>query len=88
LLHKLAQAELPVALSSGVDVDAVRVLSLAGHVKAEIPSPIRTLTGYDQPPATVLSITSLGYRMLERFPQLEGARGSGRRGNFWRKLQG
>ena len=68
LLHRLAAQELPVAVSSGRDVDSVRVLSMAGHVKATIPKPIRTLDGYEQPPATVLAITSLGRAMLKRFP--------------------
>jgi hypothetical protein len=69
LLHRLARAELPVAVSSGEEVDLVRVLNYAGHVKAMVPAPVRTLTGYDQPPATVLSITRLGKTMLNRFPQ-------------------
>jgi hypothetical protein len=68
LLHRLAVQELPVAVSSGAQVDAVRILSLAGHVKATIPKPIRTLDGYEQPPAIVNEITSLGRSMLKRFP--------------------
>ncbi|NGM89932.1 hypothetical protein G5B35_21795, partial [Parapusillimonas sp. SGNA-6] len=54
----MAEQDLPVAVNQGSDVDAVRVLSLAGHVKATIPKPVRTLDGYDQPPATVMAITS------------------------------
>ena len=68
LLHRLAAQELPVAVTSGAQVDAVRVLSLAGHVRASIPKPIRTLEGYEQPPAVVNEITSLGRSMLRRFP--------------------
>lgn len=68
LLHRLAVQELPVAVSSGRDVDTVRVLNMAGHVKATIPKPVRTIDGYEQPPATVLAITSLGRSMLKRFP--------------------
>lgn len=68
LLHRLAAQELPVAVTSGAQVDAVRVLSLAGHVRASIPKPIRTLEGYQQPPAVVNEITSLGRSMLRRFP--------------------
>ena len=41
---------------------------MAGHVKAVIPKPIRTLDGFEQPPATVTEITSLGQSMLRRFP--------------------
>ncbi|RST53289.1 hypothetical protein [Variovorax sp. MHTC-1] len=69
LLHRLAEQDLPVAVNQGSDVDAVRVLSLAGHVKATIPKPVRTLDGYDQPPATVMAITSLGLSMIKRFPR-------------------
>jgi hypothetical protein len=68
LLHRLAAQELPVAVTTGAQVDAVRVLSLAGHVRASIPKPIRTLEGYEQPPAVVNEITSLGRSMLRRFP--------------------
>ena len=68
LLHLLAAQELPVAVTSGAEVDAVRVLSMAGHIKATIPKPLRTLDGYTQPPATVNEITSLGRTMLKRFP--------------------
>jgi hypothetical protein len=68
LLHRLAAQELPIAVTTGAQVDAVRVLSLAGHVKATIPKPIRTLDGYEQPPAIVNEITSLGRSMLKRFP--------------------
>lgn len=68
LLHRLAAQELPIAVTTGAQVDAVRVLSLAGHVKATIPKPIRTLDGYEQPPAIVNEITSLGRSMLRRFP--------------------
>ncbi len=70
LLHQLAQASLPVNLFSGEQVDCLRVLCLAGHVKATIPLPVRTLYGYDQPPATVEAVTPLGLRMLRRFPMM------------------
>ena len=63
----------------GADVDALRVLSLAGHVKATIPRPVRTLDGYDQPPATVTAITALGQSMMKRFPRPLGAGREGRR---------
>ena len=73
LLHKLSLVELPVALSVGDDVDGLRILKMAGHVKAQIPPPVRTLSGYDQPPALALEITPLGRRMLERFPMSPGS---------------
>jgi hypothetical protein len=65
----LSEHGLPVAVTHGKDVDAVRVLTLAGHIKSSIPKPVRTLKGYDQPPATVMSITSLGRSMIKRFPR-------------------
>ena len=68
LLHKLAMVDLPITLSVGDDVDGLRILRMAGHVKAEIPPPVRTRAGYTQPPAVVLAITPLGHHMLERFP--------------------
>ncbi|MGR4869769.1 hypothetical protein ACIPRI_12980 [Variovorax sp. LARHSF232] len=73
LLHKLSMVELPVAVSVGDDVDGLRILKIAGHVRAEIPQPVRTLSGYDQPPAVALAITPLGRQMLERFPLRPGA---------------
>ena len=72
LLHKLSMVELPIALTVGDDVDGLRILSMAGHVKANIPPPVRTLSGYEQPPAVVFSITSNGRRMLDRFPLQPG----------------
>lgn len=68
LLHRLAREALPIAVVDGEDVDGVRLLALAGHVRADIPRPVRTLSGYHQPPATVTSITPLGRRMMARFP--------------------
>jgi len=68
LLHRLARYALPIAVVEGEDVDGVRFLVLAGHVRAEVPRPVRTLNGYHQPPATVHAITSLGRQMLRRFP--------------------
>ncbi|WP_162581446.1 hypothetical protein [Variovorax sp. PBS-H4] len=72
LLHRLAEHDLPIAVSNGADVDALRVLSLAGHVKATIPRPVRTMDGYEQPPATAIAITSLGRSMMKRFPRGSG----------------
>ena len=69
LLHLLAEETLPIAVSKGEHIDALRVLTLAGHVLATIPRPIRTLGGYDQPPATVSAITALGWQMLRKFPR-------------------
>ncbi|WP_232324575.1 hypothetical protein [Variovorax sp. WDL1] len=68
----MAEHDLPIAVNNGADVDAVRVLSLAGHVKATIPPPVRTMDGYEQPPATVTAITPLGRSMMKRFPRPQG----------------
>jgi len=68
LLQRLARKSLPITVTGGANIDALRVLTLAGHVAATIPRPLRTLSGYDQPPATVHAITPLGRRMLRRFP--------------------
>jgi hypothetical protein len=64
--------ELPIALTVNDDVDGLRILKMAGHVKADIPPPVRTLSGYEQPPAVALSITPMGKRMLYRFPLSPG----------------
>ena len=69
LLHRLAEHDLPIAVNNGADVDALRVLSLAGHVKASIPRPVRTMDGHEQPPATITAITPLGRSMMKRFPK-------------------
>lgn len=68
LLHLLSKEFLPVAVTDGGDIDSVRLLVLAGHVRADVPKPVRTLNGYHQPPATVTEITSLGRQMIKRFP--------------------
>ncbi|MBP6894759.1 MAG: hypothetical protein ACLGJD_01855 [Gammaproteobacteria bacterium] len=69
LLHRLASAQLPVSFTEGGDIDAIRMLALAGHVQAVIPRPVRTLSGHHQPAATVSAITPLGRQMMERFPR-------------------
>lgn len=69
MLHQLAIQELPAQVAGGENVDAVRILALAGLIKATIPSPVRTLHGHEQPPATVSEITRLGQQMLRKFPR-------------------
>jgi hypothetical protein len=64
------QAQLPVYLTTGDDIDRLRVLMLAGLVKGEIDPPVRTLSGHAQPPALVLEITRMGRMMASRFPAL------------------
>ena len=71
LLHQLSDETLPVAVTDGDRIDALRILRLAGHVVADIPHPVRSLSGYIQPPATVTAITSIGRQMMKRFPRRE-----------------
>jgi len=68
MLHKLASQALPATVVGGAPVDAVRVLVLAGLVKATIPKPKRTADGYERPTASVTEITYMGRSMLNRFP--------------------
>ncbi len=68
LLSRLARQSLPAIVENGGDIDAVRILVLAGHVKALVPAPTRQPFGPTvQPPATVTEITRLGRLMLQRF---------------------
>jgi hypothetical protein len=62
------QAQLPVYLTDGEDIDKLRVLILAGLVKGEIEVPVRTLSGHTQPPAAVFDITPIGRVMASKFP--------------------
>ena len=68
LLHQLANRHLPAVVVDDDEVEAVRLLVMAGHAKASVPAPVRTLSGHDQPPAVVTEITPLGRVFLERFP--------------------
>lgn len=67
MLHQLASAHLPHVVDRPEDVDAVQVLVMAGHVKAEISPLIRDIDGSRPRAASVLEITSLGRRMLRTF---------------------
>ncbi len=68
VLRDVASQPLPAMISGGGNVDGVRVLVAAGLVKATIPPPKRTRDGYEQLPAMVTEITSLGWMMMKRFP--------------------
>ncbi|OUM00820.1 hypothetical protein [Variovorax sp. JS1663] len=68
VLREIASRPLPAMIAGGGHVDGVRVLVAAGLVKATIPPPQRTMDGYEQLPAMVTEITSLGRMMLRRFP--------------------
>lgn len=68
LLQRLMQAQLPIYLTTGEDIDKLRVLMLAGLVKGDIEAPVRTLSGHTQPPAVVYEITPIGRVMASKFP--------------------
>lgn len=68
LLRRIAREELPVVIAGNWEVDVIRILVLAGHLKATIPPEVRTLSGIHQPPATVTAIISLGRMLLQSFP--------------------
>lgn len=55
---------------NGSEIDALRILVLAGHVRADIPAPLRTLGGHHQPPATVSEVTDRGRRLARRLARL------------------
>lgn len=69
VLREIASRTLPAMVAGGGNVDGVRILVAAGLVKATIPPPERTPDGYEQLPALVTEITSLGRMMLKRFPK-------------------
>ena len=69
LLHRIARERLPLVVVREEDVDFIRILVLAGHLKAAISPPITTYAAaVDPPPAVVTAITPLGRQMLECFP--------------------
>jgi len=67
LLKRLAEQALPAVVDEATDLDHLEVLVLAGHARATIPEPVRTLEGYLRPPATVLEITRLGRQAMAMF---------------------
>ena len=68
LLRKLAKEKLPFTVTGGDAVDAVYILSIAGHINAAIEPVVRTPLGWLHPSAVVHSITRSGRRMLKAFP--------------------
>jgi hypothetical protein len=73
LLHRISRERLPFAGTREEDVEFVRILVLAGLLKAAIPPAITTPVGaIDQPAAVVFAITPLGQQMLLCFPLAEG----------------
>lgn len=67
VLRDLATKVLPTWVSGDASVDAIRILELAGHIKAS-EAPIDCALHGQQPTARVLAITGQGYRMLKYFP--------------------
>ena len=69
ILQDLATKTLPTWVSGNASVDAIRILEMAGHIKASVVPIANALHGH-QAAARVLAITSHGYRMLRYFPVL------------------
>ena len=67
LLKRLSGQRLPAVLDRPTDLEELVVLVLAGQAKANISESVRTLHGYERPPATVLEITRLGRQALATF---------------------
>jgi hypothetical protein len=71
LLHRLANARLPIRIVDDGDIETLRILKLAGSIKAAIPEATRLPGGLNQPhrqlPATVDEITTIGRSLLYRF---------------------
>jgi hypothetical protein len=65
LLHRIAQARLPLALTNDPDIEAILPLILAGHVKAAMQVTFDPLGGGPQPGIVVREITPEGRRALE-----------------------
>ena len=63
LLQELANKQLPLTIEGAACVDAVQILSLAGHVVAEVSAPVRTPLGWLSQRAVVTEITHSGRRM-------------------------
>ena len=68
LLHRIADAPLPLRIGDPSDIDKLRALQAAGQVRADIPAPQRGLGGQEQQaPATVFEIRRLGLMALRSF---------------------
>ena len=63
LLQELANEQLPLTIEGAEGVDAVQILSLAGHVVAEVSAPVRTPLGWLSQRAIVTEVTHSGRRM-------------------------
>lgn len=68
VLHDLNKTRLPVTVTGSKSVDAVRVLHLAGHVKATFLPPSEDGRASASSRAKVTEITRNGMRMISRFP--------------------
>jgi len=64
LLRRLADVSLPCNVDDERDVSALRILMIAGHIVALIPTQPAMRASNAAPHATLLSITSQGRQML------------------------
>lgn len=71
LLHRLASARLPIRIVDDGDIETLRILKLAGSIKAATPEAMRLPGGLNLPqrqlPATADEITRIGRSLLSRF---------------------
>jgi hypothetical protein len=78
LLQRLANTRLPIHVVDHGEIETLRILKLAGSIKAAIPEAAHPAGGLQrsqrQLPAKVDEITRLGRTMLERFARPSRAR--------------
>lgn len=72
LLHRIAHYHLPLVLTTDTDIQAIRLLIQAGHVKAAMQVTLDPWGGGPQPGIVVTAITPAGRAALERGPVGEG----------------
>lgn len=90
LLHRLANARLPIRLVDDGEIETLRILKLAGCIKGAIPEaahlPGGLLESPRQSPATVDEITRLGRNFLDRFAGPRAGGGRIRLATSWLRL--
>ncbi len=69
LLRRLADAVLPCDVDGDSDVSALRILMIAGHIVALVPTQLAVHASNAPPHATLMSITAQGRQMLALRPQ-------------------
>jgi hypothetical protein len=67
LLHRIAHHRLPLVLTTDTDIQAVRLLIHAGHVKAAMQVTLDPCGGGPQVGIVVTELTAAGREVLEQF---------------------